>query len=177
MFHSTYSGEECWRTCTRCRLHSTRRNVVLSRIGFVGTGHRIRVLFVGEAPGTEEDCTGTPFIGASGRILNLILSRLTTPVKYCLTYVVSCHPENNEEPTSKEIELCSPKLKELFHHFNPHCVIHIGKVAQAFKTSLPSHLMLDPTAISRMEYPLYSVKEQALLLNRFLHAVTNSRQK
>lgn len=98
-------------------------------------------------------------------------------MKYCLTYVVSCRPEDNEEPTVKEIELCSPKIKELFHHFDPHCVVYIGKVAQSFKTSLPSHLMLRPNVITKMEYPLYSVKEQALLLNRFLHAVTNSSRK
>jgi uracil-DNA glycosylase family 4 len=149
----------------------------LSRIGFIGTGHRLRAFLVGEAPGETEDSTGTPFIGPSGRILNLILGRLTTPVKYCLTNVVNCRPENNEEPTSKEIELCSPKIKELALHFNPHCVVHIGKVAQSFKTSLPAHLMLHPAAIARMEYPLYSVKEQALLLNRFFNAIANSRRK
>lgn len=177
MFYPTYSGEECWRTCTRCRLHATRRNVVMSRIGFIGTGYRLRAFLIGEAPGETEDSTGTPFIGASGRILNIILSRVTVPIKYCLTNTVGCRPENNEEPTPREIELCSPKVKELFQHFNPHCVVHIGKVSLAFKTSLPSHQMLHPAAIARMEYPLYSVKEQALLLNRFLNACINSRGK
>ena len=177
MFSPTYNREIKWRGCRECNLHRTRGTVVLSRTGTIGISPRLRTLCIGEAPGETEDRTGYPFVGKAGRILNLILDRVTTPTHYCITNLVACRPPGNREPTPPEIEICSPKLHQLQEVYQPHCIVYIGKTARAFKTKLPTHLMLHPAVITRLEYPLVPVKEQALLLSRFLNAVLNNKDR
>ena len=116
----------------------------------------------------------------------MILSRVTIPMEMVLTNLVSCRPidydrwgnfDANRPPTQQEIERCSPKLQELYQSTAWSGIIYIGKVALNFQTKLPTYEMLHPAAISRMEYKVYDIKEQALLLTRFLHAQLNTLQK
>lgn len=116
-------------------------------------------------------------MGESRRILRLILRRVDYNFDAIITNVVSCRPleynrwgdlAENRPPTPQEIERCSPKLQEVVNFTQYQGVILIGKIATTVALKLPTHQMLHPAAISRMEYQLYSIKEQALLLNRFL---------
>jgi len=198
MYTELYVGEHKWRDCQACRLADTRRNVVLTRTErFTPVGRRPGgtnnlprhnqredglsfskpFLFIGEAPGKTEDSTGLPFMGESRRILRLILGRLDYSFDAIITNVVSCRPleydnwgnlDANRAPTPQEIERCSPKLMEVVNHTDYEAIIYIGKVAAGFKTKLPSYSLLHPAAIARMEYRMFTIKEQALLLNRFL---------
>lgn len=94
-----------------------------------------------------------------------------------MTNVVSCRPlgydnwgnlNANRPPTPQEIERCNPKLIEVVNHTEYEAIIYIGKVSAGFKTKLPSYYLLHPAAIARMEYRMFTIKEQALLLNRFM---------
>lgn len=190
MYHYTYPGEQHWRGCTECNLHRDRRNVVLSRLGRCQLPPERdrepgipRAFCIGEAPGKTEDVTGVPFYGEAGRLLNIIFSYVTEPMLYCITNVVSCKPPEGRTPSPQEISLCSPKVQELYDHFAPTCVIYVGKTAEAFKPPkrTPTFTMIHLAAIARMEYRLYTIKEQGLLLSRFLkehrHALLNPVQR
>lgn len=127
-------------------------------------------------------------MGESRRILRLILDRVTTSTTLIITNVVSCRPTNekgnNRPPSPEEVLACSPKLIEAFEQLPYTGIIYIGKVSTKFApnslgrqiNNLPSHKILHPAAIARKEYKLYDIKEQALLLNRFLdtNAKSNS---
>lgn len=83
----------------------------------------------------------------------------------------------NREPTEKEIERCSPKLEELFKSQEWSGIIYIGNVAKQFQTKLPSVSILHPASIARMEYQMTSIKEQAHILTKFLHAQLSNLQR
>lgn len=132
-------------------------------------------LVIGEAPGRTEDSVGLPFVGTSRKILRQIFQQIRLPAELVITNLVSCRPTDergrNRPPSPQEIERCRPKLKELFSKFQYIGVIYVGVAATNFKTKLPTHKMLHPAAIARKEYKLFDIKEQALLLNRFIEKV------
>jgi len=88
--------------CTRCDLHRFRQSPV------PGEGPEdARILFVGEAPGRQEDNLGRPFVGRSGGILNEILVRTgLTRADIFITSVVKCRPPHNRVPRKREHETC-----------------------------------------------------------------------
>ena len=118
-------------------------------------------------------------MGENRRILRLILDRLDYSLDAIITNVVSCRPteedkygnHNNRPPTPSEIERCKPKLQEVFDYTEYEAIIYVGKVATSITSKLPTHYILHPAAIARMEYRMFAIKEQALLLNRFLKEV------
>lgn len=123
-------------------------------------------------------------MGESGRILRLIFERLTIRADLVITNVVSCRPIKpgkwgtiaNRPPTPEEVTACNPKLVEVLHALPYVAVIYIGQVATKTPIRLPNYTMLHPASIARMEYKLHPIKEQALLLNRFLNAQYNNLQ-
>lgn len=74
----------------------------------------------------------------------------------------------NRTPTQKELEACSPHLKELVTSFGPRAVINLGKVAATFQTRLPTLNVMHPAAIARMEYKLLAMKKEARKIDTFL---------
>ena len=168
-----YPGEHSWRNCRNCRLHTSRRNVVLTRSGRVIRGERpfssyLRLLLLGEGPGKTEDATGYPMVGETGRLLRIIEDWVTQPYEYVITNVVSCRPPENRAPTEQEIELCRPKIVDLVANVPFDAVVYLGAVAKAYETDLPTLSLTHPAAIARMEYRLVPLKEEALKLSRFL---------
>ena len=94
--------------CRLCQLCQTRTKIVF------GTGNpHARVMFVGEAPGRNEDLQGEPFVGAAGEDLNGILSLagLTREEVY-IANVLKCRPPGNRNPRPEEVLACSPFLRE-----------------------------------------------------------------
>jgi len=94
--------------CERCLLCQGRVNVV-GPSGDLGS----KIVFVGEAPGANEDRTGKPFVGKAGKMLDRLLAENGLPRKtIMITNAVKCRPPNNRRPTREEVAACSPYLEE-----------------------------------------------------------------
>ncbi|MDO9507915.1 MAG: uracil-DNA glycosylase [Thermovirgaceae bacterium] len=109
-------------TCQRCPLHSGRNNVVF------GDGSRdTGLLFVGEAPGAEEDEQGSPFVGKAGQLLTNILSAANIDRKdIFITNVVKCRPPGNRVPAIEEMLACEEFLKSQIALINPAIMVCLG---------------------------------------------------
>jgi uracil-DNA glycosylase len=125
--------------CTRCKLHKGRHNIVFG----VGDPHA-RLMFVGEAPGEDEDLKGEPFVGRAGQLLTKMIEAMglsREQVYICNT--VKCRPPNNRNPEPDELETCEPFLKGQLAAVKPAVIVTLGKfAAQA--------LLREDTPISRL---------------------------
>lgn len=112
--------------CTLCPLHRSRKNTVF------GEGNsRARLIFIGEAPGEEEDQAGRPFVGPSGKLLTRIIENgmgLNRKDVY-ICNVVKCHPPQNRDPEPKEMEACLPFLERQIRLIGPEVICTLGRVA------------------------------------------------
>ncbi|WP_418740529.1 uracil-DNA glycosylase [Enorma sp.] len=114
--------------CRLCELCQTRTNIVFG----VGNPHA-RVMFVGEAPGRNEDLQGEPFVGRAGENLNAILSLagLTRDEIY-IANVLKCRPPGNRDPKPDEVLACSPFLREQIRSIWPDVIVTLGNPATHF---------------------------------------------
>lgn len=111
--------------CTKCRLSETRKNAV------PGEGSKIaRVVFVGEAPGEQEDVQGRPFVGAAGKLLTELLASvgLRREEVYIMN-IVKCRPPNNRPPRKDESAACRPYLDRQIRLIQPKVVCPMGNSA------------------------------------------------
>jgi DNA polymerase len=121
--------------CTRCRLGKTRGRFVF------GSGNPAAgIVFVGEAPGFEEDRRGLPFVGAAGQLLTRMIEAIKMgrdDVYIC--NMIKCHPPNNRDPQPDEIESCSPYLKRQISILQPRVICALGRIASQalLQTSAP----------------------------------------
>jgi DNA polymerase len=114
-------------TCTRCRLHETRRQAV------PGEGSpETEVVFVGEGPGQHEDEQGRPFVGAAGGLLTELLRSIgwRRDVVF-ITNVVKCRPPGNRDPEPDEIAACAPFLRRQLAVLDPALVVTLGRFSMA----------------------------------------------
>ena len=111
--------------CTKCKLHKTRTNSVPGKGNF-----KSDVIFVGEAPGRNEDKHGEPFIGAAGKRLNLALEMagISRDDVY-ITNIVKCRPPNNRVPNTDERSTCQEYLKEEISIIKPKIICVLGNTA------------------------------------------------
>jgi uracil-DNA glycosylase len=111
--------------CTRCGLSRSRRSVVF------GEGNeRAELLFVGEAPGEEEDIQGRPFVGRAGKLLDQLIERIGLARKdVFICNVLKCRPPNNRDPESGEAESCKPYLLSQIEMVRPKVICTLGKHA------------------------------------------------
>jgi uracil-DNA glycosylase family 4 len=125
--------------CTRCKLHKGRHSIVFG----VGSP-TARLMFVGEAPGEDEDLQGFPFVGKAGQLLTKMIEAMgmkRDDVYICNT--VKCRPPNNRNPEPDELEACEPFLKGQLAAVKPEVIVTLGKfAAQA--------LLRDDTPVSRL---------------------------
>jgi len=113
-------------SCTACKLCATRHKVV------PGVGDpNADWLFVGEAPGAEEDARGEPFVGQAGRLLDNMLAALglARGRNVYIANVLKCRPPNNRTPEPAEAAACSPYLARQIELLKPKIVIALGKTA------------------------------------------------
>ena len=111
--------------CLECPLGKTRKNIVL------GMGDpNADIVFVGEAPGKEEDLQGLPFVGRSGKLLDKMLSsiNLSRDDVYILN-VLKCRPPDNRDPSKMEIEKCEPYLKKQLKIIKPKLIVALGRIS------------------------------------------------
>jgi uracil-DNA glycosylase family 4 len=111
--------------CTSCPLHESRTQVVF------GSGDpSADLFFVGEAPGAEEDRSGAPFVGRSGRLLDRLLESIgISRQEVFISNVVKCRPPENRDPSSLEIETCSPYLERQVELVEPRVICSLGNFA------------------------------------------------
>jgi uracil-DNA glycosylase family 4 len=111
--------------CTRCKLHKGRTNIVF------GVGNpEARLMFVGEAPGEDEDLQGFPFVGKAGQLLTKMIEAMglrREDVYICNT--VKCRPPNNRNPEPDELLACEPFLKGQLGAVKPEAIVTLGKFA------------------------------------------------
>ena len=117
---------EEWKDCTRCDLHKSRTQVV------PGDGNPFSPLvFVGEAPGEEEDRQGRPFVGRAGQLLNRLIKEILGMEReeVYITNVCKCRPPGNRKPTSAEMQACSPYLRQEIKIIQPKVICCLGATA------------------------------------------------
>jgi DNA polymerase len=113
------------RDCHRCQLHQGRTHVVF------GAGDpQAALVFVGEAPGYDEDKQGEPFVGAAGQLLTRIIAAmgLQREQVYILN-VIKCRPPHNRNPQPDELEACRPILQEQLACLQPKVICALGTFA------------------------------------------------
>jgi DNA polymerase len=121
--------------CTKCRLHATRTQTVF------GVGNRrAQWMFVGEAPGADEDRQGEPFVGRAGQLLNAMLfaAGLKREEVY-IANVLKCRPPGNRDPQPDEVEQCEPYLIRQIELIQPKLIVALGRHAahSLLKTEQP----------------------------------------
>lgn len=131
-------------SCTDCRLADTRTQVVFG----VGSPNA-RVMFVGEAPGANEDEQGEPFVGAAGQLLDRLIEEIgLTRSEVYITNVLKCRPPNNRDPKPDEIESCKGYLATQMELVEPEVVVTLGN----FATKL---ILRTETGITKMRGQIY----------------------
>jgi len=112
--------------CTACALHQTRTQAVFG----VGDEHA-DWLFVGEAPGAEEDAQGEPFVGQAGKLLDNMLKSigLKRGDNVYIANVLKCRPPGNRNPLPEEVAQCQPYLKRQIELIQPKLIVTLGKFA------------------------------------------------
>lgn len=132
-------------SCHDCILSETRTTVVFG----VGSTEA-RLMFVGEAPGRNEDLEGEPFVGAAGRLLDQLLGEIGIErAEVYIANVLKCRPPGNRDPRPDEIEACKGYLREQIRMIRPGVVVTLGN----FATKL---LLRTDTGITRMRGQAYS---------------------
>jgi uracil-DNA glycosylase len=113
------------RDCRRCRLCKGRTQVVF------GVGNpRARVVFVGEAPGADEDRLGEPFVGRAGQLLNSMLRAIDLAREdVYIANVVKCRPPGNRDPEDDEAGSCLPFLWRQLELIDPAVIVTLGRIA------------------------------------------------
>jgi uracil-DNA glycosylase len=111
--------------CTRCKLSESRTRIV------VGHGNpTAQLMFVGEAPGREEDEQGLPFVGAAGQLLTKIIEAMgTTRDEVYIVNTVGCRPPENRNPEPDEVAACRPFLQEQIRVVAPRVIVTLGTFA------------------------------------------------
>jgi len=115
--------------CEKCSLHKTRQNVVVGR----GVTSHVTYMFVGEAPGENEDEQGLPFVGRAGEVLQELLEKVKFPedITY-ITNIVKCRPPANRPPTGREVAQCSAHLQLQLKTLRPKIVVVVGATSLAY---------------------------------------------
>jgi uracil-DNA glycosylase family 4 len=111
--------------CTRCRLHDGRTHIVF------GTGNpRARLMFVGEAPGQDEDEQGLPFVGRAGQLLTKMIESMGYKRDdVYIANVLKCRPPGNRPPKPDEVATCGPFLRKQIAAINPDVLCTLGSFA------------------------------------------------
>ena len=113
------------KSCELCSLHKTRTQTVFG----VGDS-KADWLFIGEAPGMDEDLQGEPFVGRAGGLLNeMVFSIGLSREEIFMSNILKCRRPQNRDPLASEVAQCLPYLERQIQHINPMIIIAVGRVA------------------------------------------------
>lgn len=123
--------------CMRCPLGAGRNHAVF------GEGPRdAKLMFIGEAPGAQEDEAGMPFVGRSGQLLTRILAENgVSRDEVFISNIVRCRPPQNRDPRPEEIQACSPWLEKQIELINPPLLCVLGRHAASTLLKRPVKIM------------------------------------
>ena len=154
--------------CTKCRLHKTRTQVV------VGVGSKkAKYLFIGEAPGKNEDEQGIPFVGRAGKVLRDAISKSSIkPKEIYITNIVKCRPPKNRDPIDAEKFECSSWLIKQINIIQPKIIITLGRHAfDGIRIISDTSVIVDNThsglyegRIDGVKYPIWRIYHPAVCL-------------
>ena len=137
--------------CQRCKLAKLGRTKVVFGVGNPDAS----IMFVGEAPGFNEDQQGEPFVGAAGKLLDKLLeSAGLSRSQVYIANVIKCRPPNNRDPEQDEVDTCKPFLLQQIEMINPKLVCTLGNWATQ--------------TILEKKVGITKVKGQAIKLERFV---------
>lgn len=139
--------------CSRCKLHGLGRTQVVFGVG----NPEARLMFVGEAPGGDEDLQGVPFVGRAGQLLTRIIEAMGLEREdVYIANVIKCRPPGNRNPDPDEVATCEPFLFEQIDVIEPLVIVALGKfAAQALLRTL------DP--ISRLRGRIFEYRGAKLI--------------
>ena len=139
--------------CTRCKLHELGRQQIVFGVG----DPKARLMFVGEAPGRDEDAQGVPFVGRAGKLLTKIIESIGLDREQVyIANVIKCRPPKNRNPEHDEVEKCEPFLFEQIDSVRPRVIVALGSFAA--RTLLQSE-----TPISRLRGQVYDYRGTQLV--------------
>ena len=142
--------------CTRCKLHPLRTNIVF------GVGDpQAQLMFVGEAPGADEDLQGEPFVGRAGQLLTKIIQSIGLErADVYIANVIKCRPPGNRNPEPDEIAQCRPFLFRQIDAIRPRVIVALGTHA--------AHSLLEiDTPISRLRGQVIPFRQGAVVVPTF----------
>ena len=132
--------------CTRCALHETRTQTVFG----VGS-RRARWMFIGEAPGAEEDRQGEPFVGRAGQLLTSMLKALGfSREDVYIANVLKCRPPGNRDPRPEEAAHCRGYLERQIELVSPALIVAVGRIAA-------QNLLATDTALARLRGKVHAL--------------------
>src|SRR5882672_5605085 len=112
--------------CSRCKLHTLGRRQVVFGVG----NPEADLMFVGEAPGADEDIQGEPFVGRAGQLLTKIIEAIDLRREdVYIANVIKCRPPGNRNPEPDEVEQCEPFLFRQIDNVKPKVIVALGKFA------------------------------------------------
>jgi uracil-DNA glycosylase family 4 len=143
--------------CTRCKLHTLGRKQVVFGVG----SPTADLMFVGEAPGADEDLQGEPFVGRAGQLLTKIIEAIgLTRADVYIANVIKCRPPGNRNPEPDEVATCEPFLAQQIDLIQPRVIVALGTFAAKalLKTDAP---------ISRIRGRVFEYRGGAKLIPTF----------
>jgi len=125
--------------CQRCKLYAGRTHLVF------GVGNPAAdLMFVGEAPGADEDAQGIPFVGRAGQLLTKIIEAIDlSRDQVYIANILKCRPPGNRDPEPDEVQTCEPFLFQQIEAIQPRIIVALGKYAA-------QNLLRTKTPISKM---------------------------
>jgi DNA polymerase len=139
--------------CTRCKLHGLGRKQIVFGVG----NPSAELMFVGEAPGADEDIQGVPFVGRAGQLLTKMIEAMGFRREdVYIANVLKCRPPNNRDPHPDEVDSCEPFLFRQVETIEPRVIVALG--AFAARTLLKTQ---DP--ISRLRGRVYEYRGAQLI--------------
>jgi uracil-DNA glycosylase len=112
--------------CTRCKLHQLGRRQIVFGVG----SPQAKLMFVGEAPGRDEDVQGIPFVGRAGQLLTKMIEAIGfTRDQVYIANVIKCRPPENRNPEPDEVAACEPFLFRQVETIKPAVIVALGTFA------------------------------------------------
>ena len=142
--------------CKNCPLCESRTNVVF------GVGNpQAGILFIGEAPGENEDLQGEPFVGRGGQLLDLYLNSigLSRKENVYIANILKCRPPKNRDPKPEETEACLPYLREQVKIMRPRVIVCVGRIA--------AQVIISPDFRVTKEHGVFYDRNGTLLMGTF----------
>ncbi|MBD3226385.1 MAG: uracil-DNA glycosylase [Caldithrix sp.] len=144
---------ESIKDCQKCGLGATRTNFVF------GSGNaNAKLMFIGEAPGRDEDLQGKPFVGKAGKLLDKMLKAIGRQrADVFIANMLKCRPPQNRDPQTQELAECEPYLLKQLDLIQPKLIVALGRVAG-------QSLLKESTSLSKMRGQIHTFRQIPLIV-------------